>query len=296
MIVHSHLCQEYLRGKEYVVDHVSLNGIHKTVMTWVYDKRPANGSSFVYYGDIPIESNSKEAKVLIPYARAVLDALGVQHGPSHGEFILTDDGPCLVEMNCRCHGGDGIWESLCQGLTGGYNQVDATVSCYLDEPQVFQQKYPDRPHPFQTKGQCVDLVSYSKGIVIDTPGYRRMKLLPSFIHLESNIRCGSNVSKTVDLITDAGCVVLMHHDEHVLEQDIQIIRALETSNALFEYESKSSSSSSSSLLSLSLERKLSVPKEEDVPVANVLDAMPPSMYLERKLSAPKEQAEIFVGN
>lgn len=29
------LCQEFLRGKEYVVDHVSLNGVHKTTMVWV---------------------------------------------------------------------------------------------------------------------------------------------------------------------------------------------------------------------------------------------------------------------
>lgn len=29
------LCQEYLRGKEYVVDHVSRDGVHKTMMVWV---------------------------------------------------------------------------------------------------------------------------------------------------------------------------------------------------------------------------------------------------------------------
>ncbi len=33
------LCQEFLKGKEYVVDHVSRNGVHKTMMVWVYDKR-----------------------------------------------------------------------------------------------------------------------------------------------------------------------------------------------------------------------------------------------------------------
>ena len=41
------LCQEFLRGQEYVVDHVSRDGVHKTSMIWVYDKRPANGSAFV---------------------------------------------------------------------------------------------------------------------------------------------------------------------------------------------------------------------------------------------------------
>ena len=33
------LCQEFLRGKEYVIDHVSRDGVHKTMMVWVYDKR-----------------------------------------------------------------------------------------------------------------------------------------------------------------------------------------------------------------------------------------------------------------
>ena len=29
------LCQEFLRGKEYVIDHVSRNGVHKTMMVCV---------------------------------------------------------------------------------------------------------------------------------------------------------------------------------------------------------------------------------------------------------------------
>lgn len=80
------VCQEFLKGKEYVVDHVSRDGLHKTMMVWVYDKRPANGSAFVYYGCSAVPSDSPEAKVLIPYVRGVLDALGIKHGPSHGTY------------------------------------------------------------------------------------------------------------------------------------------------------------------------------------------------------------------
>jgi hypothetical protein len=82
------LCQEFLKGKEYVVDHVSRDGIHKTMMVWVYDKRSANGSAFVYYGCSAVPADSPEAKILIPYVRGVLDALHLQHGPSHGTYIL----------------------------------------------------------------------------------------------------------------------------------------------------------------------------------------------------------------
>ena len=41
---------------------------HKTMMVWVYDKRPRNGSQFVYFGMLPVNPRSKEAQVLVPYA------------------------------------------------------------------------------------------------------------------------------------------------------------------------------------------------------------------------------------
>ena len=54
------LIQEFLEGKEYVVDSVSVEGVHKTVAIWEYDKRAANGAKFVYYGMRLYESESGE--------------------------------------------------------------------------------------------------------------------------------------------------------------------------------------------------------------------------------------------
>jgi len=72
-------------------------------MVWVYDKRAANGCAFVYFGCVPIDSNTPEAKLLIGYTRRVLDALDVKNGPSHGEIMMTNDGPCLVVRKLRCY-------------------------------------------------------------------------------------------------------------------------------------------------------------------------------------------------
>mmetsp|Transcript_23974 Transcript_23974/g.49517 ORF Transcript_23974/g.49517 Transcript_23974/m.49517 type:complete len:513 (-) Transcript_23974:383-1921(-) len=230
------LCQEYLKGKEYVVDHVSRDGEHKTVMCWVYDKRPANGATFVYHGVIPVDSESAEAKAMIPYVRDVLDALGVRNGPSHGEVIITEDGPCLVEMNCRAHGGDGNWQSLCRELCGGYTQVNATVDSYLDVERF--HALPNKPpSPFLASGQEVDLVSFQAGTVIATPGFDKIRALDSFVLLESHVKPGVRVSKTIDLVTDIGNIILMHHDGKVLEKDIAFIRSIEKiPGALFELE------------------------------------------------------------
>jgi len=231
------LCQEFLKGKEYVVDHVSRDGVHKTVMVWVYDKRPANGSAFVYFGCVPIDPKSKEAQILIPYVRGVLDALGVKNGPSHGEVIMTDEGPCLVEMNCRAHGGDGNWRPLCRALTGGYSQVEATVDAYL-YPEDFAQLPDLPPSPFYASGQEVILVSNSRGKVVSTPGFEVLKNLPSFCVLESGVHAGSEVEYTVDLLTCIGSVILLHPDPEVLKRDIEFLRTLETINGFFVYETK----------------------------------------------------------
>lgn len=140
--------------------------------------------------------------------------------------------PCLVEMNCRAHGGDGNWRPLCKAMTGGYDQVDATVLAYVD-PEGFA-RLPDKPpSPLLASGQCVDLVSYVEGTVKETPGYELIRNLPSFVCLETHITDRSKVKKTVDISTDCGSLVVVNSDKEALARDIQIIRLIEQANAMF---------------------------------------------------------------
>ena len=229
------LCQEFLRGKEYVVDHVSRDGVHKTTMMWVYDKRPLNGSAFVYFGTVPVDSASPEAKILIPYVRGVLDAMEISNGASHAEVMMTPDGPCLVEMNVRTHGGDGNWIPLARALTGGYTQVDATVDSYLDKKNYYT--IPDvYPSPFKAAGQEVYVVSRGRGKVKSTPGFDVIKELPSFVYLETGVVPGSSVDFTTDLFSALGSVLLMHRDPEILEADVKKIREMEENDEIIEYE------------------------------------------------------------
>ena len=143
--------------------------------------------------------------------------------------------PCLVEMNCRAHGGDGNWKPLCIALTGGYSQVEATVDAFLDRREF--ERLPEKPpSPFKAYGQEVILVSYSRGIVKSAPGFEEIKTLQSFVYLETGVKNGSFVDYTVDLFTGIGSVILMHHEKDVLDADIQRIRDMEQQNLLFQYE------------------------------------------------------------
>lgn len=101
--------QEFLEGKEYVVDSVSRHGVHKVVAIWLYDKRTFCGHDFIYFGQRCISGTDADGPGpgLASYAAAVLDALGMREGAGHAEIIQTPSGPCLVEVGCRPQGNEG---------------------------------------------------------------------------------------------------------------------------------------------------------------------------------------------
>jgi biotin carboxylase len=220
------ICQEFLKGDEYVVDHVSRDGVHKTVMIWIYDKRPTNGAAFVYYGMIPVDSSTVQAQILIKYTREVLDALGLANGPTHAEIMMTSSGPCLVEMNCRAHGWMGGWVPLAKAMTGGYAQPGVALDSYLNA-EAFASIPDVTPSPFKATGQTVMLVSFFEGIVRSTPGYDRIRKLPSFVALQTDIVVGSKVERTVDLATAIGVLVLANAHEKELRMDLRVVRTME---------------------------------------------------------------------
>lgn len=225
------ILQEFLKGNEYVIDHCSRDGVHKTTMVYEYDKRAVNGAPFVYFGMIPMQSDDPIAQELIKYTRGVLDALGLRNGPSHGEVMMTANGPCLVEMNCRSHGWDGAWIPLASKLTGGYTMVDATIDAYL-QPEVFEQ-LPHTYHEFTAAGLTVMLVSYEAGVAKGTPGFNAIRKLPSFVSLNSGLDVGSEVPVTIDLFSAGGTVVLAHQDPCIVQEDLRTIREMERTNSLF---------------------------------------------------------------
>jgi hypothetical protein len=84
-------------------------------------------------------------------------------------------------------------------------------------------------------------VSYGRGVVKATPGFDAIRELASFVYLEHGVKPGTKVDYTIDLFTGIGSVILMHHDEKVLQRDIAKVRHMEKENLLFEYENPAES-------------------------------------------------------
>jgi hypothetical protein len=232
------LLQEFLRGKEYIVDHVSRDAVHKTTLVWVYDRRAANGGDFVNFGQKCVPADEPVARQIIAYTRDVLNALNVTNGATHTEIMMTPTGPCLVEVNSRCHGCAGSWMPLAQAMTG-YTQVKVCVDAFMDGDAF--DRLPDvPPYPFLAAGQVVMAVSFHEGRIDAAPGFQRIRSLKSFVSLEENVHVGDQLQKTVDLFGIVGMCVLVHPDVDVLKSDIASIRQMEIEGSLFVLSPKSS--------------------------------------------------------
>jgi biotin carboxylase len=90
--------QEFLEGTEYIVDHVSCDGVHKTTMLWMHDFQEVNGHR-VCIAQRPVPFDSSAMAELVAYTRQCLNALGVRNGATHTEVMWTSGGPCLVEVH-----------------------------------------------------------------------------------------------------------------------------------------------------------------------------------------------------
>ena len=185
------LVQEFLSGKEYVIDKVSKDGVHKLVAIWEYDKRSINNANFVYFGMRLYPSNNSKAQEMIAYADKVLDALGINQGPSHMEVMYCSDGPCLVEVGSRCHGGEGTWLPIVHECIG-YSVVDVTLSAYLDN-SLFDSIEKDN-FVMKKHGRDVDFCNRKGGVVRSFPGEEIIRKLKSFSSISWEVKPGDYVS------------------------------------------------------------------------------------------------------
>mmetsp|Transcript_5102 Transcript_5102/g.5800 ORF Transcript_5102/g.5800 Transcript_5102/m.5800 type:complete len:461 (-) Transcript_5102:652-2034(-) len=214
------LIQEFLAGTEYVVDTMTRNGHHKVVAMWHYDKRPANGRFNVYFGTIPHAVNSDAEYQLKDYVSSVLDALQVENGPAHAEVIMTKTGPCLVEIGCRCHGGNASWYNVAREFAG-LDQLNAILDGFTAEEKFY--RLPDFVTENKRFGRTLDLVAYESKEVIGIPGIDFVKSLQSFHRINLFKNVGDVLDVTVDCNTTPGEVILIHDSLEQLESDYESI-------------------------------------------------------------------------
>ena len=221
----SMLVQEFVEGTEYIVNTVSRAGRHCITDIWRYHK-VAVGSEGNPYDNATLTTRLEPAHYeLCRYALAVVDALGIKYGPTHGEYMLTSTGAVLIEAGARPMGAGMSADYLDEVL--GHHITDVSLDSYL-EPARFEA-FCDSPYR-PRKSAMLKLFIAPEAMRIDS--IPLLNVLGSLRSLHSVDLAGTvgstELSKTVDLETAAGCLYLCNEDESQLMGDYRLVRLLET--------------------------------------------------------------------
>lgn len=217
------LMQERIVGKEYIVNTVSCAGKHRLVSMCFYDKLQMNGSNIYNYMETVNRLDVGDSAI-VRYAYDVLDAIGIQYGPVHGEYMVDEKGPVLIEVNCRPMGAGQTRQYLEKIF--GQHETDSALDAYLDPVKFEQERL--KPYRPLRKGMIKSFILPNDVTLESAPVLQLVRQLPSYFYgVFERLGRDPFLSHTRDLETTGGMVYLVHDDERVVKEDCAFLHMLE---------------------------------------------------------------------
>ena len=216
--------QERIDGDEYIVNTVSCNGTHRITTIWKYTKIKTSEGGNIYDHAITVNELEIGESELVEYAYDVADALGIKYGTIHGEFMIDENGPVLIEVNCRPMGPS--LDSKFMDRISGQHETDSALDAYLNPEKFnFERLKGYKMHEYgiiKTTIVPEDILAKSSpfaSIGIHLKSLSEMRLIsleePTIFH------------KTQDLATSGGAIFLAHEDYTQIQKDLNFIRDIE---------------------------------------------------------------------
>lgn len=220
------LVQELLLGTEYIVNTISREGHAYITDIWRYDKIPVEGGragNAYNYARLVLHPSAAEYE-LLTYALSVVDALDIHYGPTHGEYMLTPDGPKLIEVGARPMGA-GLRKPYLD-MVLGHHITDRVLDAYLC-PERFKEQAAADYAPLmdamikvmimgqETSFDNIPLIS-----LIRTMESVRFSNMASYVGMD-------RIRQTVDLETACGMIYMAHEDSRVLEHNYSVLHDIE---------------------------------------------------------------------
>ena len=222
--MHEVLVQERIVGSEYIVNTAVSAGKPRLTSMLVYDKIRTSEGGYIYRFIESISELSAGQTEIVEYAFETVKAIGIQYGMVHGEYMVDEKGPVLIEVNCRPMGCSQPAEYM--DLIYGQHETDSILDAYL-QPEKFAEEA-KRPYRLRRKG-AMKLMVIPRNIESESL---------SLWKIAENLRSTYKIAlapmnetrifnKTVDLETAGGLIYLVHDDENVVMDDLRLLCELE---------------------------------------------------------------------
>lgn len=224
-IVDEILIQEYIRGEEYVVNTVSNDGIPRVTLVWKYNKVKTPEGVMVYDSCETVNELSLGEAEMVEYAYSVAEALGIQYGPVHGEYIVDENGPVLIEVQC-CPGGENMPADFLDKISGQH-ETDSILNSYL-KPDRFIEEL-KRKYELYAFGTLKFFIVPDNMVARSSPMSKISNKLKSFYSaaLADINQGGVFYPKTKDSNSIGGTVFLAHEDKSEVDSNLKFLSAVE---------------------------------------------------------------------
>ena len=218
------IVQERIKGEEYIVNTVSSNGDHRVTTIWKYNKITTPEGDQVCDSARTINELGIGEAELVEYAYDVVDAIGIKYGPVHGEYMIDDDGPVLIEVNCRPSGPNMDAEYI--DRISGQHETDSILDSYLNPENFYYER--NKGYNLFAYG-IIKLFIVPEDIIAKSSPITHIssRLKSHFITSQEVIEESQFFVKTKDVETTGGTVYLVHEDEHTVQKDLDFLRSVE---------------------------------------------------------------------
>ncbi|WP_052488657.1 ATP-grasp domain-containing protein [Streptomyces sp. 150FB] len=132
------LVEQYVRGAEFAVNCYTAEGEHRVVDIWQYRQPDDRDYDFPVWETLQLDESHPDHERVSRYVKKVLDAYGIQRGPSHTEVKCNDSGVYLMEIGARQPGGPAVemWARHSSVIRPYHDSIE----CYLGRRPAMMDK------------------------------------------------------------------------------------------------------------------------------------------------------------
>lgn len=191
------LMEEFVVGREFFINgQADEAGEPHVLLVGRYLREPHNGRHNIEVGVVALRSSDPRFAVLADYARDLVRVLGMRRTPFFAEVMLTDDGPCLIEVAARLVGGGNAFTTR-RAHRGRIDPFELAAHFYVDDSPV-----PINPDwEYQDSQVIAEVAGASdvQGRLWSGPRMDEVEQLPEFVAWLEKPRLGQKIKRTVDV-------------------------------------------------------------------------------------------------
>ncbi|VEB39325.1 phosphoribosylglycinamide synthetase ATP-grasp (A) domain protein [Legionella sainthelensi] len=189
------IAEEYLLGKEYSVESLSLDGQHQVIA--ITEKLTTRFPHFIELGHhsparLTPEIQQKIQQLILRF----LEVIQHQNGPAHTEIKVHQDEIKIIESQTRM-GGDQIWELT--ELTTGVDVISETVFHLLGLSQNIKTK----------KANAAAVLFFAREFeeILDIHGIDSANHLPGIVRIDCTLKKGQKLGKLSSSLSRQGYIL-----------------------------------------------------------------------------------------